>query len=41
MSETDPDAAVRLHQSLTEIDEQLNEAEQRWMELSATIQGDG
>ncbi len=32
--ETNPDEAVRLHQELTEIGEQLEAAEERWMELS-------
>ena len=31
---TDPDAALRLHEQLTEIAEQLAEIEQRWLELA-------
>ncbi len=34
MTETDPNEAVRLHQQLTEISEELGSAEERWMELS-------
>ncbi len=34
LEETDPDEAVRLHQQMTEISEELSEAEERWMELS-------
>ncbi len=34
MTETDPDEAVRLHEKLTEIAEELSSAEERWMELS-------
>ncbi len=34
LSETDPDEAVRLHQQLTELTEDLNLCEEKWMELS-------
>ncbi|PAY20925.1 ABC transporter ATP-binding protein [Rhodopirellula sp. SM50] len=34
LTETDPDEAVRLHDKLTEISQELEQAEERWMELS-------
>ncbi|MEM0924860.1 MAG: ABC-F family ATP-binding cassette domain-containing protein [Planctomycetota bacterium] len=34
LNETDPTEAVRLHEELTQIGEQLDAAEERWMELS-------
>ncbi|WP_372895177.1 ABC-F family ATP-binding cassette domain-containing protein [Stieleria sp.] len=34
LTETDPDEAVRLHDQLTEISQELEQAEERWMELS-------
>jgi len=34
LTETDPDEAVRLHEQLTEIGEELEAAEERWLELS-------
>ena len=34
MTETNPDEAVRLHEELTKIVEELNVAEERWIELS-------
>ncbi|MFK8113442.1 MAG: ABC-F family ATP-binding cassette domain-containing protein [Rubripirellula sp.] len=34
MNESDPEEAVRLHQELTAVAEELSEAEERWMELS-------
>ena len=34
MTETDPNEALRLHKQLTEISEELNSAEGRWMELN-------
>ncbi len=34
LNESDPDEAVRLHEELTSISEQLSAAEERWMELS-------
>lgn len=34
MSETDPDEAVRLHEKISEVQAELNDAEERWMELS-------
>ena len=37
LSETDPDEAVRLHQKLTEIAEELDTCEEKWMELSGDI----
>lgn len=33
LTETDPDEAVKLHEQLTAIGEELGEAEERWMEL--------
>lgn len=35
LTETDPDEAVRLHDQMKEIESELGEAEERWMELSA------
>ena len=37
LSETDPEEAVRLHQQLTEISEELNLCEEKWMELSGDM----
>ena len=37
LSETDPDEAVRLHQQLTELTEELNLCEEKWMELSGEM----
>ncbi len=37
LSETDPDEAVRLHQQLTELTEELNLCEEKWMELSGDM----
>ncbi|MEL7335515.1 MAG: ABC transporter C-terminal domain-containing protein, partial [Planctomycetota bacterium] len=34
MNETDPDAAMKLHDQVQEITQQLESAEERWMELS-------
>jgi ATP-binding cassette subfamily F protein 3 len=34
LNETDPDEAVRLHEEQTRISEELQEAEERWLELS-------
>lgn len=34
LTETDPDQAVRLHEEITQITEQLEAAEERWLELS-------
>ncbi len=34
MNETNPDEAVRLHEEMTKINEELTAAEERWMELS-------
>ncbi len=34
LRETDPNDAVRLHQQLSQISDELNEAEARWLELS-------
>ena len=34
LNETDPDEAVRLHDEMTKIADELSEAEERWMELS-------
>lgn len=34
LSETDPEEAVRLHEEITRIGEELEAAEERWMELS-------
>jgi len=34
LQETDPDEAVRLHDEMSKISEQLAEAEERWLELS-------
>jgi ATP-binding cassette subfamily F protein 3 len=34
LTESDPDEAMRLHEELTEIAQQLEEAEERWLELS-------
>lgn len=34
LKETDPDEAVRLHEQVSAIGDQLAEAEERWMELS-------
>ncbi|QEF98006.1 putative ABC transporter ATP-binding protein YheS [Stieleria maiorica] len=34
LTETDPEEAVRLHDQLTEIGNELEQAEERWMELS-------
>ncbi|MBI1311872.1 ATP-binding cassette domain-containing protein [bacterium] len=38
MSETDPDEALRLHNELTAITEQLGEAEERWCELQEQLE---
>ena len=35
LSETDPEAAVRLHEELTQLGDELSAAEERWMELNA------
>ncbi|QDV65589.1 ABC-F family ATP-binding cassette domain-containing protein [Crateriforma conspicua] len=35
LTETDPDQAVKLHEQITDIDQQLTEAEERWLELSS------
>jgi len=35
LTETDPGEAVRLHDQMKEIESELSEAEERWMELSA------
>ncbi|MCG8650332.1 MAG: ATP-binding cassette domain-containing protein, partial [Pirellulales bacterium] len=35
MNETNPDEAVRLHEEITRVGEELSQAEERWMELSA------
>ena len=34
LNETDPDEALRLHNEMTEVAKELDDAEHRWMELS-------
>jgi len=38
LSETDPDEALRLHNELTEVTEQLTEAENRWCDLQEQLE---
>ena len=38
LSETDPDEALRLHNEVTRLTEELNEAEERWCELQEELE---
>lgn len=38
LTETDPDEALRLHNEMTELAEQIAEAEQRWVELQEELE---
>ena len=40
LSTTDQDEAIELHDRLTDIDEVLGEAEERWLELQETLESD-
>ena len=38
LNETDPDEALRLHNSVEELQQKLNEAESRWCELQEELE---
>jgi hypothetical protein len=38
MSETDPEKAMKLHESIQDLSQQLEECEERWLELNEEFQ---